>query len=76
MQRSYFLTLYQTSDAVFTATRDDRRNPSPANAAPAADDNGDFQGTMCVSHNDTYCGAIRKELGCIVAYVVVDDVNM
>ena len=70
------MTLYQKSDAVCTATSDATRDPSPADAAPAADDNCDFQGTMCVSQNDTYCGDIRKELGFIVAYVVVDDVNM
>ena len=43
---SEFLTLVQKSDVVCPAASDASRDPSPADADPAADDAGELQGTI------------------------------
>ena len=60
-QRYDLLTLDQTYGAVFTAASDYIRDTPPSDADPAADDYGDFQGTIKLihTHNDDYFGAIR-----------------
>ena len=60
-QRSELLTLDQKYGAAFPATSDSIRDTPPSDADPAADDYGDFQGTIKLihTHNDDYFGAIR-----------------
>ena len=65
-----FLTLAQTADAVCPYASDSRRNTSPADADPAADDYGKFQGTINFPppHNYSDCGTIRDELDRLIVY--------
>ena len=71
---SELLTLVQKSDVVFPAASDASRDSSPADADPAADDDGELQGTIQFppTQNDTDCGSIREELGCFAVSAILN----
>ena len=77
-QCSDLSTLAQKADVVCPSASDAIRNHSPADADPAADDDGDFQGTIQLPppHNDADSGAIRGELDRLVASAILNEINV
>ena len=59
---SDLLILAQTADEFCPATSDASRDPSPADVAPAADDDGEFQGTIQLTppRDNNNCGDNRN----------------
>ena len=75
---SYLLTLDQTADAFFPAKSNARRDPSPDDSDPAADDDGELQETIQFPphHNDADCGTIREEWYHLVESDTLHEVNV